>query len=478
VARVIARRDLVRLMPGLACFALITAIAVMAGDRFVQDTIDAAGDDPGRLWWLGLVVMLGVAVVALGRWAPTDRLSLPLVASLLVLYVGLRVTAMALAPAPVVSDWARYDALAREILASGPRLDVVPTGFPTLLAGAYAVGGANASAGQTLQLIIGSLTGVAAYALAATAWNHRVAAIGLLLLAVAPSQILLGTVLASEPLYTLLAMLAALALVHSPGPASAAIAGVLLAASQYVRPTSLALIPLFAWLAWRWQRRASPHDGTAWRAPAALALAFVAVLLPVVVWNLTDLGTPSLSTSRLQNYSLFVGLNQDTDGRFNPSDLELVGGEFGTPASEARAREGAIARVKDDPLGTMGLVLRKVWQWGDEDYGAYWAFGVVDDRGAGWAVGVLLSRAWWAVVAILAAVAVAFTPIANRLTQLTVGSIAVVGLVHLALEAQGRYHAWLVPFVAILAAAALGTRLGMPGEGPDPATTAGGETGR
>ena len=474
----IARRDFVRLLPALAGFALVAAIAVMAGDRFVQDTIDAAGDDPGRLWWLGLVIMMGLAVVALGRWTPTDRLSLPLVALLLALYVGLRVTAMALAPAPVVSDWARYDALAREILASGLRLDVVPTGFPTVLAGAYAVGGATTGTGQALQLVIGSLTGVVAYALAATAWNHRVAAIGLLLLAVAPSQILLGTVLASEPLYTLLAALAALALVHSPGPATAAIAGVFLAGSQYVRATSLALIPLFAWLAWRWQRRASPDGRAAWRAPAALAIAFVVVLLPVLAWNLTDLGTPSLSTSRLQNYSLLVGLNQDTDGRFNASDLELVGGEFGTPESEALAREIAIARVKDDPIGAMGLVLRKVWQWADEDYGAYWAIGIVDDRGPAWAVGVLLSRAWWAVVTILAAVAVAFTPIANRLTQLTLGSIAIVGLVHLLLEAQGRYHAWLVPFVAILAAAAVGTRLGVPREGPAPASAAGGRTGR
>jgi hypothetical protein len=316
-----------------------------------------------------------------------------------------------------------------------------------------------------LQLVIGSLTGVAAYALAATAWNHRVAAIGLLLLAVAPSQILLGTVLASEPLYTLLATLAALALVRSPAPASAAVAGVLLAASQYVRATSLALVPVYAWLAWRWHRQASPDDATAWRAPAALAAAFVAVLLPVLAWNLADLGALSLSTSRVQNYSILVGLNQETDGRFNGADLELVGGEFGTPASEARSGDAVIDRVTGDPVGTLGLVLRKVWQWGDEDYGAYWAFGVVDDRGAGWAVGVLLSRAWWAVVTILAAVAVAFAPIANRLMQLTLGSIAVVGLVHLVLEAQGRYHAWLVPSIAILAAAAVGTRLGMPREG-------------
>ena len=95
-----------------------------------------------------------------------------------------------------------------------------------------------------------------------------------------------------------------------------------------------------------------------------------------------------------------------------------------------------------------------------------------------WAVSVLLSRAWWAVVTILAALAVALTPVANRLTQLTLGSIAVVGLVHLVLEAQGRYHAWLVPLVAILAAAAVGTRLGMPREGLDPATAAGDGTGR
>jgi hypothetical protein len=462
----ITRRDVWRLAPRLAAFALVTAIAVMAGDRFVEEVVDAVEADPGRLVWLGLAVPLAAAVAALARWAPLDRPHLPTVASILVLFVVLRVAAMALVSAPVVSDWARYDELARRILADGPRFDVVPTGFPTALAAAYAIGGTDPGAGQVLQLVLGVAAGLASYALAAAAWNHRVAAIGLLLLAVAPSQILMGTVLASEPLYTLLATLAALAVVARPPLAGPVAAGVLLGLSQYVRSSSLALVPIFAWLAWRWARRAGPAAAPsatpAWHGPAAMIGAFVVVLLPAIAWNIADLGVPSLSTSRVQNFSLLVGLNQATDGRFGLDDFTLVGGEYGTPEAEAIARDALVDRVRSDPVGTMGLVLRKVWAWGDEHYGAYWALGIVDDRSLGWAVTVLLSQAWWLAITVLAALAVAGTPIANRLTQLTIWSIAIVGAVHLLLEAQGRYHSYLLPLLAILAATAIGTRLRMP----------------
>lgn len=459
----VTRGDLRRLAPRLAAYALVTLIAAMAGDRLVGEVLDNVEADASRLGWLGLFLPVAAAAAAIARWAPRDRPSILLVAALVALHVGLRVLAVVVAPAPLVSDWARYDELARDILASGPRLDVVPTGFPILLAAAYGIaGGPDPAAGQALQVVIGAAIGVTAYALAATAWDHRVAAIGLLLVAVAPSQILLGTVLASEPLYTLLLLLAALVALRMPRPAAAVGAGVLLGASQYVRSTSLALVPVVAAFAWRW----SAGDAPRWRAPAIVVAAFLAVLVPVMAWNLAGVGAPTLSSSRVQNFSLLVGLNQEANGRFNLDDFEAVGGEFGTPASEAIAGRLAAERLRSDPIGSIGLALRKARAWGDEDYGSYWAFGVADDRSVASGVTVLLSQAWWALVTVLAAVAVAFTPLRNRLSQLTLLTIVAIGSVHLALEAQGRYHAYVVPLVAILAAAAIGSRLGVPRDEP------------
>lgn len=451
------RADLRRLAPRLAAYALLAAIAVMAAERLVGEIIDGLGADPGRLAWLLLLVPVAAAAAALARWAPRERASLLIVPALLGLHVGLRVLAVAIAPAPVVSDWARYHDLALEILASGPRLDVVPTGFPMLLAVAYGVGGADPGTGQLLQLVIGAAIGATVYVLAATAWDHRIAAVGLLLVAVAPSQILLGTVLASEPLYTLLLLLAVLVALRMPRASAAVGAGLLLGASQYVRSTSLALVPVVAALGWWWGDGARPR----WQAPAILVATFLAVLVPVMAWNLAEVGAPTLSSSRVQNFSLLVGLNQEADGRFNLADFEAVGSEYGTPSSEAIAGRLAAERLRSDPVGSIGLALRKARAWGDEDYGSFWAFGVADDRSVTSGVTVLLSQAWWAVVTLLAAAAIAFTT-GNRLTQVTVLAIVAIGLVHLVLEAQGRYHAYVVPLVAILAAAAIGGRLRIP----------------
>lgn len=430
-------------------FAGFAAIAVTAWHRFIERLVEAAHTDAARLGWLALAIPVAIGVAALIRRAPAQRPQVAVVGLLLALLVGLRIAAVASVAAPVTSDWLRHHQLAVAIAADGPRFDVVPTGFPMLLAVGYLAFGSEPIVGQVIQIVIATGIGLATYALAALAWDHRVGAVALLLIAIAPSQILIGTVLANEPLYTLLLLCTALLLTW-PTVASALATGAVFGLSEYVRATSLALVPLIAVLMWGIHRHARPL-----RAVAAFSTGFGIVLIPVLVWNLAAIGMPSPSSSRVQNFSLMVGMNQASDGRWTIDDYRLVGAEYGTPRSERIAWRIATERISADPVGVLGLMLRKVWAWGDEAYGSFWAVAVSGSQAAG-AVLTILSQAWWAVVATLAALAVGVTSLERRVTQLTIGAVAVIAVLHLILEAQGRYHAYLLPLFAILAAGAIG----------------------
>lgn len=429
----------------------LAAVAVMATVRLVEVVRYLVGVDAAAVGLVALVgVPAGAVAVLVARRAPVDRPSWPGIAAAGLLFAGLRIVAAVAAPAPIISDWERYHRIAVDIAANGPRFDIVPTGFPTLLGAVYAVFGSEPAVGRAVQVVIGLGIGALVYLIASRGWNHRVALVALVLVALAPSQILIGTVLASEPLYTLLLLGAVAALIGPPSVGRWIAIGALLGASAYVRATSVALLPLLAWLAWR-----TAGTDRSWRAPAVIVATFVLVLVPVIAWNWATLGSPSVSTSRVGNFSLMVGLNQETGGRWSQADLDLVGGVYGTPESERIAADVALERLTGDPAGSIGLMVAKFASWGREDYGAYWAIGVVDD-GPAWRVTSLASQAWWAVITALATLAAMRYGGRHRVVAATGLIVIGVTVVHALLETQGRYHSYVVPLLAILAAAVLG----------------------
>lgn len=428
----------------------LAAIATVASVRLVEVGRHLLTVDPGAVAGVTLVLVAAVAPgVALASRAPSDRASPAGIAAVMLLYAGLRVVAALAAPAPIISDWDRYHRLAIDIAANGPHFDVVPTGFPMVLGAAYALFGADPAVGRIVQFVIGLGVGALVYLIAERGWNHRCALVAVFLVACAPSQVLMGAVLATEPLYTLLLLAAVAALLGSPRPARWTGIGILLGVSAYVRATTVAFLPLLAVMAWRLAGTHRP-----WRAPAMIVAAFVIVILPVVAWNWTTAGSPSVSTSRVGNFSLMVGLNQETGGRWSQADLDLVGGAFGTPSSERIAGRVAMQRLLGDPLGSAGLMVAKFASWGREDYGAYWAIGVVGDSPA-WHVTALASQAWWALITWSAAIAAlrwgGRHPVVATTTLIVLG----VTVIHAVLETQGRYHSYVVPLLAVMAAATL-----------------------
>lgn len=440
---------------------LYGAIAGVSLARLADLTGNAVLTDP-----VPLLAALAVSLVSAGllvaaaRLAPVDRIHLPLFAGAFALMIGLRVAALLTVPAPVTADWLRYHEIALDIASNGPRFDVVPTGFPIVLGLIYRVFGPDPVNGQVFQIVVATGIGAIVYTLAARVWNHRVALLALLIYATFPSQILIGTVLASEPLYTLLIVAAVAGLTAWPGLVGAAGIGLILGLSQYVRATSLALTPLLALVAWRWT-----DVGRAWLRPLVLLAVFSIVLLPVVAWNAATLGVPSPSTSRIQNYSLMIGLNQASGGRWTLEDYRRVGSEVGTPSSERIAGRVAMERLTEDPVGIAWLAIRKFEAWGEEDYGAYWAIGAADANGGLHRFAILASHLWWTALAMLVVAGALMRRHENPLTEATTLLVVAVTLIHAVLETQGRYHSYLVPLLAALGAAGLAAIL--PGPAPE-----------
>jgi 4-amino-4-deoxy-L-arabinose transferase-like glycosyltransferase len=397
---------------------------------------------------------LAAAIVA-ARVAPLTRPSPAAIAGTMAFLIGARITAAVLAPAPLINDWERYHRIAVDIAASGPRFDVIPTGYPMVLGAVYRLFGSDPAYGQALQVVLASLAGALLYLLVRRSWGDRVALVALLTYAAAPSQIFIGTVLASEPLYTTLLLAAVTALVVAPRLVGALAAGIALGLSQYVRATSMVLAPILMLVAWR------PDTTTrSWRVPAAMMISFLVVLGPVVAWNLQTTGSPSISTSRVGNFSLMIGLNQASDGRWNAPDFMTVGGEYGTEQSERVAGEIALDRVTSDPVGTVGLAVRKFAAWGREDYGAFWAIGVEQPNSATMVGASLASQAWWVIVTLLAVAGTVRGGGGHWLTMLTVLMVLGVTATHVLLEAQGRYHSYLVPLLSAIAAFGLASLVG------------------
>ncbi len=260
----------------------------------------------------------------------------------------------------------------------------------------------------------------------------------------------------TETTYTVSLLLAVLAVMQGARrarPRDHALAGGLLGVSQYFRPTSLFLLPAFL-LAATW-------PGAAGRRPVLLgavtvALAFLAVLLPVVEYNGRTHGELSVSTSAYGGWSLWVGANQEHGGRWNPADWEaLFQLTDGTVWDDSKAAGPlGVQRIREDPVGFALLGIDKFHSmWGSEAYGVDFA---VASRSAAlpeYTFLTLISQIFYAVVTVAAALAlIARRQSLDQLGLLIVTVTLTVALMHVLVEVRDRYHAYLVPLFIALAA--------------------------
>jgi hypothetical protein len=355
---------------------------------------------------------------------------------------------------PSRGEMLAFDNLARGMLSGECCFDDRATGYPMLLVGAYALLGAGPTATEMLNLVLGIASGVVLYLLVAQHAGARAGILALYLLALWPAGALLSNARLSETLYILILLLAALAATHRASWRLAALSGVALGAAQYVRPTTLALVPTFMlvqalpWVSWR---------AAVLRTAVPLLAALLLLLTPVVAYNLQVHGDLSLSTSAYGGWSLYIGTDQEHGGRWSGEARDemqaLTPG--GTWEDSKVAGQLALERILRDPVGFTLLAARKFdTVWGSEDFGVVYAMARAPRDQPERTFPTLASNAFYA--ALVAAAALALFRRRHEidtLTVLVVGLSLTVAVVHVFVEARDRYHAYVTPFLMALVAA-------------------------
>jgi 4-amino-4-deoxy-L-arabinose transferase-like glycosyltransferase len=451
-------------------FGTVTIIGLVTLARTLADLVGLVrGPFPSPYGYAGLlftgafVVASAALLVAVWKIAGRANDARPwlLPAAIVGVGVAVRLVVMVIADGVIYGETRIIRDQALAVLDGSCCFDHRPTGYPIILAGAFALFGAGPTVIEGLNLGFAAVTTWLVWEIGRAGWNRRVGGVAAATYALVPSQVLFVLVPLTEPMFTMIIAAAVrLAIVVDRRTLLAAAgAGVLLAAAQYIRSTAVALLlpvvvlPLLSGERW-WP---SIRRG-------ALATAvFVALMAPVIAHNLSAHGAVSVSTSSYGGWSLYVGANQEHGGQWNAEDASRFAGFPGDTwwARSEHAGRLAIDRIRDDPPGYLRLMATKLETlWQDEQYAAAYAFATGPPTRivhVGW----LTSQLAWTALALLAVAGVVGDIRRPRPATLLIGMIvAVVTVSHLFLEVHGRYHASLVPLLGILAAAGIQVILG------------------
>ena len=331
-----------------------------------------------------------------------------------------------------------------------------PMGYPLALATVYSMLGIGPHAIEALNIALAALTTFLVFDIARVAWGPRAAIVAATGYAVMPSQRLMVLPPLTEPLYTMV-LAATIRVSLIPGLPAAAALGAALAVAQYIRSTAVALLAPIAVMVLSFGPALHRSSGRI----GLTLVAFLIAMAPVIAFNLEQHADVSISTSAYGGWSLFVGANPASDGRFNADDSALFAKMPGDSAWERSQHAGELAmdRILADPQAYLSLQPRKfAVMWKDETYAGAYAFApagsaVPRQTSIAW----LLSQIFYVPAVALASFAVIRHGRGNPTVLLIGMVIAVVALSHAVLEVHSRYHAYLIPLFLILAAGAATT---------------------
>ncbi|MCK6589986.1 MAG: glycosyltransferase family 39 protein [Polyangiaceae bacterium] len=242
-----------------------------------------------------------------------------------------------------------------------------PVGYPAMMGGMYALFGPHPGAAMALSAVLGSLAAVAVYRLAARAGSRRTALIAGLLAALHPGLVGYTPALMTEGVTASLLACGAWAMSGAleflgPEPKSlrravfaTAGAGVVLGAATLVRPQSLVLAPIFAWIAWG----SAPLRFRALGASAAL-LAALLVCAPWTLRNCVRMKSCAL-VSVNGGWNLAIGAEPGGAGTWAPIKVpEACREVWDEAAKDACFGREALRSIAADPLGWAALAPKKL----------------------------------------------------------------------------------------------------------------------
>jgi len=450
----------------LAVIALLATLHLIADLTAILTTPAGRSTNLLRLAVVFVMALAGGGLAVLVVWLAGrgGRREWMAIAIGLVVLIAVRVFVAVMLDGGAQGEPRTYRLMAESLLTPEPDLMGRPVGYAALLAGAYSVISDRQLAAEIVNLLLAVLTGGIVLALARGLYGARVAAVALLGYALWPAGAMMIVVSVPQTAFDLAVVAAAWAAVAAPpGWRGSAVTGAIVGMAQYLRPTAMILLPAYIiarlWPGAPWRRLL---DGAILPATAA----FLLVLVPVMVYNLDRLGSPSISTSDFGGHSLFMGTYEPSGGRFdreaNELLIELAGND---PAARSeKGMELALERIRDDPTGVAGLAVRKQdTLWGTEHYGVQYAVAQhLRDRPEHprAVMPMVLSQAFYAVLMLAATVGVfQLRREPGPLIPLAVLLVWAVAAIHALLEVRDRYHSYVIPVLLPFAALALVTLL-------------------
>lgn len=358
------------------------------------------------------------------------------------------------------------------VLVDGSPTAYYPPGYPIFLGVVlWAVRGIGLSSdiptiAGVANLVLGTTSIVLVFLIGRRLFDERVGLVAAALFAFWPNLVFHTAVALTETLFNFLMLAAVLVLVGARweekrfGVGRLVAAGVLLGLAAYVRPISVLLLPVLAFLWWRarfgWRRNLGQL--------AVLTVTIVAVLVPWTVRNADAMGSfVAVSTNTGDN--LCIGRHEGATGGFSLTPECFDGyDDLERPEYELERDEGgtrkALRYVRDHPVEEVTLVFKRAWHTISNDHDGLRAVESYEQdrflpdgvrRGLS-----LLADVWFYVVGLLgiAGIAVAW-PHGDARRRLVVLAIAAMALPPLVFFGDPRFKVPLVPFLAVTAAALL-----------------------
>lgn len=445
------------------CITLLAAVLLLGigqnGERAKDMALGLVG--AAVLW--KLLPWLSRRLAKLGpvrAWAVLTLLCL--------LVKGLWVVLVRIPPAgDYATFWGYANSLARSTVIDGGRyMALFPHifGYAAFLSWFIRLLGPGALLAQGLNVALTALCGTMMFLLAGRRWGSAGGSMVYLLWIVCPSQTMYNALILSEPLYTalLLAVLLLLAAAEKkerrPVLLGAA-AGGLLRLMQGVRP--IALVVIIALLLWRFLLKPeilSRREGRRfWLLLLAALLAVYAAAGLLWSAHLTRrIGEEPASTP---GYSVLVGFNQSSGGRWNQEDSDLLffySGQPGATAQQAQeqAMAAAVDRITSGQVHVLFLMAEKIKVFlGSDDTCVGYSAGVVRHTG----LFSLACNGFYYAAVLLAEMGLVRLWRRGDRSGVLLLPLYVLGLTcaQMLVEVAGRYHYSILPALFLLGAEAL-----------------------
>ena len=410
---------------------------------------------------IGLSLAALVTVIVVGVLAASGRRrELAAIGIGFVVLVGVRIFIAASLDGVPRGEPFFYGLRAEALLAGDLGFGDRPIGYTLMLAGSNALFPDPQLATEALNLLFALLVGGVVLAMARGSYGARVGALALLAYAMWPAGALMTTVRMPELAYDLAIAAAAWAVTdRTPGWRGSALTGVLLGLSQWIRPSTPALLAAFL-LARIW-------PGGPWRrligsAVVPLLGMFLLVLTPVIWHNYQEHDELSVSTSLFGGQVFYLGTYEPSGGMYDQAAMDALIAMSGPDIEDISALGSSIAmdRIREDPLGIAMLAVRKQdTLWGTEHFGVEYGISrSLEERPAHPRVttAILLSQGFY--VAVLLAATVGLYHLRRRpdaLAALVIVLIWSITAIHTLLEVRDRHHSYVIPVLLPIAALAV-----------------------